>query len=137
MKKGISPVIAAVLLVIIAVAAGVLIWTWLAGFVQRAPTSQPALNERIKIDSVGVSGNTVTIYVRNIGDVDVTISSAYVIDAVNGTTICSNINASVPIPVGGVQPVNVTCTAPLTSGHPYIAKAVTTRGTEATYQFVP
>jgi len=138
-RKAVSPIVATVLLIIIAVAAGVLIWVWLHGFAEKNPTAQPTLQEEFKIDSVSVSGNVVTIYVRNIGQVGDTVSSAYILDAVSGNTVCSNTSVGVTVDVDQVKPVIVNCTASgytLQSGHAYIAKIVTDRGVEATYQFI-
>ncbi len=138
-KKAVSPIVATVLLIIIAVAAGVLIWVWLHGFAEKNPTAQPTLQEQFKIDSVSVSNNIVTAYVRNIGQVADTVSSAYVLDAVSGNTVCTNTSVGVQINVDQVEPVIINCTASgytLISGHTYIVKIVTDRGVEATYQFI-
>jgi len=80
----------------------------------------------------------VTAYVRNIGSVTANITSAYVLDAVNGNTVCANMSISggITIPPGGVNNVTIMCKKALTSGHPYIVKVVTARGVEATYQFL-
>ena len=144
MRKAVSPIVATVLLIIIAVAAGVLIWVWLHGFAEKNPTAQPTLQEEIKIDTVNVVTNpsatypsNVTAYVRNIGSVTANITSAYVLDAVNGNTVCANTSITgVTISPGGVTSVLVMCKTALTSGHPYIVKVVTARGVEATYQFL-
>ena len=77
----------------------------------------------------------VTIYVRNIGQVADTVSSAYILDGVTGNTVCSNTSVNVNVDVDSVETVQVDG-CPLTSGHAYIAKIVTDRGVEATYQFV-
>ena len=138
MKRGISPVVAAVLLVIIAVAAGVLVWAWLSGFAQKNTTEQAALRERIKIDAVDINTDTdaVNVYVRNIGDVAVDITSAYVLNATTGTAICGGpLETAVHLDLGDTDTVSFTCSNIGTySGSLVIVKVVTTRGTEATYQ---
>jgi flagellin-like protein len=55
LKKGVSPIIATVILVLIAVAAGVMLWLWVSGFASTTPAQQQALNERIRIDAVQIS----------------------------------------------------------------------------------
>ena len=139
MRKGISPVIAAVLLVIISVAAGVLLWTWISGFAARNPASQPALEERIKIEAADITGSggeyNITVYVRNIGSKLVNITSAYIID-VNGTVVFSNTTLNVGIAPGSVDKVEVGKEITgLKPGYTYIIKVVTLNGAEATYRF--
>ena len=183
MRRGISPIVATVLLVIIAVAAGVLIWAWMAGYAQRNPTEQPALQERIKIESVkaddsadvdgdGKNEVAITVFVKNIGNVKVRIGAVYVYD-VYGNLVCkatdltdSSANRYTELDIGETSKSlsdgygqsnnykwvgiiyndpDTTTASPsygydsacsLTSGKPYIVKVVTTRGTEATYQFI-
>jgi flagellin-like protein len=142
-RKGISPIIATVILVLIAVAAGVMLWLWVSGFTSAMPAEQQALNERIRIDAVkvkdGGGGNKiVTIYVRNIGKTDVAIGAAYILDTSN-IIIASNTDAgSMPqISPGSVEEVEVEVSSVLLkSGYAYVAKVVTINGVETTYTFV-
>ena len=132
-RKAVSPVVATVILVLISVVAGVMLWLWVSGFTSVATAQQPALNERIKIEAVQVSGTTVTIYVRNVGSVTTTIDHAYVLKP-DGTIIKeASVNAS-PNP-GGATWVQVTGVSG-TSGYSYTVKVVTKNGVEATYSFV-
>jgi flagellin-like protein len=144
-RKGISPIIATVILVLIAVAAGVMLWLWVSGFTSAMPAEQQALNERIRIDAVKVEdrsgGNKdVTIYVRNIGKTDVAIGAAYILDTSN-TIIASNTTirskSIPPISPGSVEEVEVEVSSvQLRSGYAYVAKVVTINGVETTYTFV-
>lgn len=136
-KRGVSPVIATLLLILIAVAASIIVYVWVTGYLGAStPTSTPEIMERIKIDSVKVSSTTVTIYVRNIGDITVNITSAYVIDAETGTTVASNDSVKTTIGPGEVKAVYVNVTSvTLTSGKPYVAKVVTKNGVEAATVF--
>ena len=133
-RKGVSPIIATVILVLIAVAAGVMLWLWVSGFASTMPAEQQALNERIRIDAVQVSDGNVTIYVRNIGKTNVTIGAAYILDTA-GNAIGLNTSVSVMLSPGDIRsvPLNV---AGLMSGYAYVAKVVTINGVEATYTFV-
>ena len=138
MRKGISPVIAAVLLIIISVAAGVLVWTWISGFAARNPTAQPTLEERIRIEAVNITGSggkyNITAYVRNIGSKTVIINSAYIIDAY-GSVKHANTNLNVKIEPGNVAGFSVGTNVELKSGYSYVVKVVTSNGAEATYRF--
>jgi flagellin-like protein len=146
--KGISPVIATIILVLISVVAGVLLWLWTSGFTSALPAQQQALYERIKIEGVLVAKGTktnITAYVRNIGNVDVKISTVYILYP-NGTII--EIPSSITVKdladtdiqsvsPGSVAKVEVTVTAAMYSaGYAYVIKVVTANGAEAAYTFV-
>jgi len=168
--KGISPVIATLLLILIAVAAAVLVYVWVTGYASSmAQTSAPELEEQIKIDSVSVKlyddNINVTVYVRNIGDVEVNITDLYIIDP-SGKVIahCKVISDSEkkggvldPGEVGAFH-INATeaqckydsslgewksiatgssslMTSNLQPGTAYVAKAVTENGIEAAVSF--
>jgi len=133
--RGISPVVATALLVLIAVAVSVLLYTWVSGTVSNQPTSSPSLQERITIDSVSYnpSSGTLTVYVRNIGNIPVNLSTVYVINASNGEVIKENTSVTnIEIPPGSVGSVNVTGLS-LKSGSTIIVKVVTKDGVTATY----
>ncbi|MEM1541368.1 MAG: archaellin/type IV pilin N-terminal domain-containing protein [Ignisphaera sp.] len=135
-KKGISPIVATVILVMIAVAAGVLLWTWVSGAVARAPSSeQQALQERIRITGINYSSTskTVTVYVLNLGSVNVDIVYAAVLDN-NGQTVCSSSSGATPVNAKNSGLLTISeCS--LTSGNVYEVIVITARGTEARYTF--
>jgi flagellin-like protein len=134
-RAGVSPVIATLLLIVIAVAAAVLAYIWIIGYqgtlTQQASTAQ--LQERIKIEAVQYSGGSLTVYVRNIGDVKVNVTALYVYDP-SGTILQAKTNANIiNLTPGSIGSDSISVT--LTSGTTYTVKAVTSRGTEATYTF--
>jgi len=139
--KAVSPIVATVLLIVIAISTGILLWVWISGYISRDHTqSTVALEERIRVEAVQVSSTdsslNITIYVRNMGNVVAVISSAYVLD-VNGNYITASINISEEVEQGKVRGVTITSSnTSLTPGHMYIAKVVTSRGTEASYLFI-
>jgi flagellin-like protein len=139
--KGVSPIIATIILVLIAIAAGVMLWLWVSGFIISTPAQQPALNERIKIDAVNISstGSILSIYVRNMGSTNVNITAAYILTTSN-TAIAYQTYSNVMIPPGQVTKINMniptTASANIKSGYAYVAKVVTANGVEATYIFV-
>lgn len=136
-RKGVSPVIATLLLIVIAVTAAILAYVWVTGYMGRVTgtveqQTAEQMQERIKINAVTTGTGSVTISVANIGEVDVTISGAYILNE-NRTAVCSSTPAT-KIASGAVGDVTITsCT--LKSGAMYIAKVVTAKGTEATYVF--
>jgi len=139
-RRGVSPVIATLLLIVIAVAAAVLTYIWVTGYMGKVTgtieqTSTAQLQEKIKINAVRMSGTTVTLSVANIGDVVVKVTAAYVLYQ-NGTAVCGGLLATpATLNAGAVQDVNVPGTCSFSTGVTYIAKAVTAKGTEATYTF--
>jgi len=141
-RKAVSPVIATLLLIVIAVAAAVLTYIWVTGYMGTiAPRETPTqLKERIKIDAVSVTtGGIVKIYVSNIGDTDTQIVGGYVLtesytaECGDGTTSIT-ISPSSTINPGGTATVSISGCS-LTSGETYIAKVSAKGGAEATYPF--
>ncbi len=134
-KKGVSPVIATLLLIIIAVAAAILTYLWITGYlgtVQQQGGTE-GLQERIRIEAVSYSGGTLTIYVRNIGDVSTTVDAAYIIDH-TGTVVKSNTGLSTSLNAGASGTVTIGSVT-LSDGETYVVKVVTTTGVEADYTF--
>ncbi len=143
MRRGISPVIAVLLLIVIAVAAAVLTYIWVVGYMGSLQQQSGAeqLQEKIKIEAVSYSDNTLTIYVRNIGDVRVNITAAYLIGP-QGTVIASNLGLGdgkgvvlAPGQVSSNGDITISVTGGLDPGTTYTVKVVTEKGTEATYTF--
>jgi len=81
-KKGVSPVIATLLLIVIAVAAAVVTYTFVMGFVGTSTASASTVQGQLTYDAYKVEGTTgnanITIYLRNIGGKSVTVSAVYV-----------------------------------------------------------
>ena len=75
--KGISPVLATLILIVIAVVAGLIVYGWIAGWIgRRLPT------EEVRIDRIYyVDENTLRIIVINTGRASVTIDYVWVIKA--------------------------------------------------------
>jgi flagellin-like protein len=147
--KGVSPVIATIILVLIAVVAGVLLWLWTSGFTSALPAQQQALYERIKIEGVKIQTTTqdsqqvkqVVAYVRNIGNVNVSISTVYILKP-DGTIVeyfkvSEDEGTPITISPGDVAEVTVSVTSgEYRPGYAYTIKVVTANGAEATYTFV-
>jgi len=129
-RRGVSPVIAVLLLIVIAVTAAVLTYLWVLGYMgtlqQQGGTQQ--LQEKIKIEAV----NETTVFVRNIGDVSVTVDAIYVLNA--SGVIARSTGLGTTIDPGLVQSLSLP-TVSFEDGVTYIVKVVTEKGTEATYTF--
>jgi len=76
-KRGISPILATLLLIVIAVAAIVVTYAWVIAFTSTTTTQAGA---RIKFDSATIVASTknVTIYVRNWGEGNVVVDKVYI-----------------------------------------------------------
>ena len=137
-RRGVSPVIATLLLIVIAVAAAVLTYVWVTGYIGRTTSTAETgqLQERIKINAVTVTSSDITISVANIGNVNVTLAGAYILfqngTVVNGCRSSLTINLQ---PGGITDNVQIPSACTLTKGLTYVAKVVTAKGTEATYTF--
>ncbi|NHV45447.1 MAG: type IV pilin [Candidatus Verstraetearchaeota archaeon] len=81
-KKGVSPVIATLLLIVIAVAAAVVTYTFVMGFVGTSTASASTAQGQLTYDAYKVEGTygnaNITIYLRNIGGKAVTVNAVYV-----------------------------------------------------------
>ena len=88
-RKGVSPVIATLLLIVIAVAAAVVTYSWVMGFIGTTTTAPVQTQARIVIDAAmcdvftNATGTfcNVTVYVRNVGTTQVNVTGLYVYDA--------------------------------------------------------
>ncbi len=94
--KGVSPIIATLLLIVIAVAAAVVTYTFVMGFVGTS-SQNTGPSGQLTYDTYSVTGDATnsnfTVYVRNTGGKSVTLSTVYV-DGVSYTYATGN--TSVP-----------------------------------------
>jgi len=132
--KGLEPIVAAVLLIVVAVIGAVLVYLWFAGYVTKAASQaeRASIQEKIKIEAANLITTGVYAYVRNIGDIQVAVSSLYVLNGTTGQLICKPSISSTTIAPGDAQLIESTLSnCRITSGNPYVIKVVTTKGTEA------
>ena len=74
-KKGVSDVIAVLLMIAIAVAAALVAYAWVMGYLGGTTTK---VGKAIQIQSMYNDGTNLNVYVQNVGDSQVTLSSIYV-----------------------------------------------------------
>ena len=135
-RRGVSPVIATLLLIVVAVAAAILTYIWVTGYMGtlQAQAGAQQVQERIKIEGVEVTNKQISkVYVRNIGDTEVTIANIYLLDA--SGNVLQSIPTTATLTLEQASSIGVSSSTTLRPGKTYIVKVVTTRGTEATYQF--
>ncbi|MCC6004843.1 MAG: hypothetical protein LM590_10935 [Thermofilum sp.] len=80
-NKGISSINATLLLIFIATVAVMLIWFWLPSL---RTESRGSIGVLLKIEAVSVSSNSLTLYVRNIGNEEIKIDKVSIEDPVTG-----------------------------------------------------
>jgi flagellin-like protein len=127
-KKGITPVLATLLLIVIAVATIVVTYAWITIYMSSAGTQAGVM---LNIDAVSWSGNdTIVLYVRNTGTSDATISAVYIgTSATNLTKVPAGPSNATVSANGGV--VTITCSYNWTSNTTYYFKVVPNLGAPA------
>lgn len=101
-KKGVSPVIAVVLMIAVAVAIAVIVYAWATGFTTQKTGAESAEAEQLVLESQDVSLGILTVYIRNATSTDAVITTEYQ----RGNLITSTLNATVP----GKSVVSITLT---------------------------
>lgn len=106
-KKGISPILATLLLIVIAVAAIIVTYAWVISF---TTTQTRQAGKMIKFDSavINATSEVVTVYVRNWGTEQVTIDKIY-IDGIDHTGNATGLPTT--LNVEGVTTVTLNGTA--------------------------
>jgi len=133
-KKGVSPVIATLLLIVIAVAAAVVTYTFVMGFVGTTTTSTPPITtERIIVEAVEVDTSTQSVknvYVRNVGSVTVNVTAIYLV-RYDGVVVKSNTNVDETISPGELKQIPANIEYNAKPNELYYVQAVTTGGAMA------
>jgi flagellin-like protein len=129
-KRGISTVVASILVLAITVALAVGLLTFGSSFMASQQKIQPPTTDQIKIENVYfVDSSTVQVTVRNVGTGAVNVTDIYV----NGAH-CSTVDpSSSQLSYGGVQVFEVTTPFTMVSNQAYTFKAATSNGGENTY----
>ena len=133
-KRGVSPVIAILLLIVIAVASSTLFYVWFSGHVMSVKSSAErdtsALSYKIKIDGAFISGDYLIVYVRNIGDVNATVDIAYLERGGITQYALNPVNGTLSIPPNRVYKIVYNLPSGITPGS-YSFKIGTTSGVVA------
>jgi len=127
-RKGVSPVLASLLLVVIAAAAAIATYIWVSSYLSSAGrgVEAPQLHELLKVEGVREEGGSVVVTVRNIGNAKATLRAAYVM---KGDLAVASETLNVELEPGQAADVRVSAQVPPGS---YTVKIVTATGVEAT-----
>ena len=135
--KGLEPIVAAVLLIVVAVIGAVLIYLWFAGYVTKTTSQaeQMAASEKLKIEAASLFNNgSATLYVRNLGGDAVTLVTAYILRPGTINPICDPETLTTTINPGALEKVSTTFNSgdgcAIDAGNDYVIKIVTQKGTE-------
>jgi archaellum component FlaG (FlaF/FlaG flagellin family) len=145
--KGLEPIVAAVLLIVVAAIGAVLVYSWFAGYVTKTTSQaeQMATSEKLKIEAAAITTggtNTATLYIRNLGGDNVTLATAYILKPGTINPICTVQSFTVYKPdlstpgaktlyPGALQKVEFSVSGcDLQSGYDYVIKLATLKGTE-------
>ena len=125
-KRAFSPVIAALILMLIAVAAGVVVYGYVMGWLGGATNVPPGTKGELQFDSLYATAGSpgaITTYVRNVGQKELTLSRVYV-NGGNMTFALSDYTLSV-----GEVSGEITVIYTMTAGRTYEVKVTCTDGT--------
>jgi flagellin-like protein len=133
-RRGVSPVIATLLLIVIAVAAAVLVYMWTVGYATQMRPTTPETGERLKIEAgkLSVSASPqLSLHVRNVGGSDVKIDKVYLLTTAQDVVdVQTPVSGTESISVGAVVEVKVSSFTGVQAGRTYIVRLVTTLGNE-------
>ncbi|MGC8936738.1 MAG: archaellin/type IV pilin N-terminal domain-containing protein [Candidatus Methanomethylicaceae archaeon] len=98
-RKGVSPIIATLLLIVIAVAAAVVTYSFVMGIIGTSTTTGTGVQSRILIEAVTTNSTTspfniTSIVVKNAGTLSTNITSAYLCRS-DGTVFPNGVNTSI------------------------------------------
>jgi len=128
-RKGVSPIISVLLLILIAVAAGVMTYVFVAGWIGSATTSTTVVQGQLSVDyaDANASADTLTIYLRNVGGVALSIDSIYIEKAGGGLVTVYSPTTGNTLGPGDVT--QLTVSASLNPGEVYTIRIATKEGT--------
>ncbi len=100
-RKGISPIIATLLLILIAIAAGVVVYAYVMGFSQNAinQNGNGQVAESLDIAVLTHNLTAITAYVQNTGTNSINITGLYIYDT-SGVAVYANSSIFVTIAAG-------------------------------------
>ena len=131
-RRGVSPAAAALLLIVIAVTAALLAYTWIASLVGAGPETPPLhLQELLKIEALEQKNSKLRITVKNIGVLEAEVQRVYLIDERGLAAASYAVDPPLRLRPGKEKTLEVE--ARVAAGT-FTLKIVTTRGIEASYR---
>lgn len=112
-SKGVSPLIATVLLLLVVVGVGAIVWTWVTGFAGETTSEAGQVTESMaakgsfEITDCTYSGGTLTVKLENTGQIDLNQFRFFAINS-DGTTAKTQDENSLDIAAGATAKVTIT-----------------------------
>jgi flagellin-like protein len=133
--KAISPVIATLLMIAIAVVASLVVYAWVTGYMGNTTSKA---GKAIQIQSYAISGGNLLVYVQNVGQGDVALNkdqSVYI----DSKLVPITLPDTATIPINAQDTVQLTLPLPsdYVQGHSLNIKVTTTDGTFMTANGIP
>ena len=135
-RKAVSPVIAVLLMIAVAVAAAILVYVWSMGLIGTLQTGGgQQVREQIELDAYSWddAGDEITLYLRNVGAADVTVDALYVQGQVATTGLEKILTVQGPVEIVIIDEPG---TFSYTAGVAYTLKIVTKTGGVFTFSII-
>jgi len=131
-------VVAVVLLIAVVVVGAALVYLWISGYLSKSTSvaGEAVAVEELKVESASLDADgVVRLFIRNLGEAPVNISTIYVYPEGSLKPLCVKQGVKVVIPPGTLSAFGtaLTCTTSPTLGINYEIKVVTAKGTERFY----
>ena len=126
--KALSPIFAVLILIAIAVIAGIIVYMFTSGYLGTMMGGGTAGQEKVAIESAQVTALDVTLWAKSTGGGDVVITDVIIRDSA-GNQVGVPITVSVTLPADGTLTA-VTATVSLTTGQVYTAALVSQAGNQ-------
>jgi archaeal type IV pilus assembly protein PilA len=125
--RGISPVIATLLMIAIAVVASLVVYAWTMGYMN---FQQNKVGKAIQIQSVAAptESSALTVYVQNVGDGSVNLVSGQCL-YINGTLMTSSNPSQSILGAGSTASIGATLSANINHGDVFVIKVTSQDGT--------
>ena len=115
-RKGISPIIATVLLIAITIAAGLAIYGWVSGLIGAGSNTHMPTSESATLTILDVTSNTATLQITNGGNFPINIGkSNVVVQTSSGNSVSTYSVSASTIPAEGTVIVTITNLSPSTT----------------------
>ena len=122
--RGLSPIFATLILIAIAVIAGIVVYMFASGTIASMTGGGTAGQEKAAIQGVDVAG---TVYAQNTGGVDIAITSCIIKDAAGNIVNEQTITGVTLGTDGALEAITITMPT-LTPGQSYTVTLVSTKG---------
>ena len=128
-RKAISPIFATLILIAIAVIAGVVVYMFTSGTLATMTNGGTAAQEKVAIQGVQYahSATTINVYAENMGTGSVTVNGLIIKDSQGNTVEVATSFSNVALATGNLVTVPGTIVA-LTQGSAYTVTLTTTKG---------